>query len=332
MAKLTVLGAGSWGTALGILLARGGLHEVTLWEFREEAAKRLEKERVNREFLPGVPFPENLIVTNDINASLTGAGGILIVVPTQYVRGALALITEFPSGAVWIGASKGVENKTYKRMSEVVGDVLGRDVQDRYVVLSGPSHAEEVSRDLPTTVVAASLDIELAKQVQTWFSTPTFRVYASEDLPGVELGGAVKNVIAIATGICDGLGYGDNTRGALITRGLAEIVRLGQAYGGKLATFAGLSGIGDLITTCTSKHSRNRFVGQEIGRGRSLESILSTMIMVAEGVTTTQSIYGMAQMVDVEMPITNQVYRILFEEVPPREAVLELMTRSLKVE
>ncbi len=333
MADFAVLGAGSWGTALAILLKQHtDNHKVMLWEFRPDAAERLKKERVNREFLPGIPFPDGLEVTSDLNEALHGREAVLMVVPTQFVRSALEKVTDIPKDAIWIGASKGIENKTLMQISDVAGQILGPEVHDRFVALSGPSHAEEVSRNLPTTVVAACPDLSLAKQVQHWFSGQSFRVYASDDRTGVELGGALKNVIAIATGMCDGLGFGDNTKGALMTRGLVEMARLGVHLGGRQETFAGLSGMGDLITTCTSRHSRNRHVGEELGRGRSLNDILKNMTMVAEGVATTQSVYNLSHKTGVEMPITEQVYRILFEEASPRDAVIELMTRSLKVE
>ncbi len=332
MALITVLGAGSWGTALAILLADKSAHQVRLWEFRPDAAKRLAEDRENKEFLPGTPFPYSLEVTNDLNAALEGAEAVLVVVPSQFVRSVLVQIEGDHSDKIWLNAAKGIELDSLKRMSEVVEEVMGPEMLDRYVVLSGPSHAEEVIRGLPTTVVAAARDINLSQQVQQWFSGPTFRVYASQDVVGVELGGAIKNVIAIASGICDGLGFGDNTRGALLTRGIAEMARLGTSMGGQFETFSGLSGIGDLITTCVSKHSRNRYVGEEIGKGRSLDEILDSMHMVAEGVVTTKSAYNLSRKLDVDMPITQQVYSVLFEGVPPREAVMKLMMRSLKVE
>ncbi len=333
MADFAVLGAGSWGTALAILLKNHtDNHEVMLWEFRPDAAERLKKDRINREFLPGMPFPDGLNVTSNLEEALEGRDAVLMVVPTQFVRSALENVTNSPKNAIWIGASKGIENKSLKRVSELAEEVLGPEVAERFVAFSGPSHAEEVSKNLPTTVVAACPNLELARTVQHWFSGPTFRVYASDDRVGVELSGALKNVIALATGICDGLGFGDNTRGALMTRGLVEIARLGMHFGGRQETFAGLSGMGDLITTCTSRHSRNRHVGEQLGRGRSLDDILKTMNMVAEGVATTQSAYQLARKSSVEMPITDQVYRILFEDVSPRQAVMKLMTRRLKVE
>ncbi|MCB2198807.1 NAD(P)H-dependent glycerol-3-phosphate dehydrogenase [bacterium] len=332
MANFAVLGAGSWGTALAVLLAGEQNHKVKMWEFFPEAAKKLAKDRENREFLADVMFPDNLEVTNDLPYSLDGVDGVLVVVPSQLVRSVLKTIEGDQSDKIWIGASKGIENKTLKRMSEVTEEFLGKEVARRYVALSGPSHAEEVGKSIPTTVVAGCHDLETAQTVQEWFSGQTFRVYASDDPVGVELGASLKNVIAIATGICDGMGFGDNTRGALITRGLHEISRLGSVLGGKRETFAGLSGMGDLITTCTSKHSRNRYVGEQLGRGRSLEDILKSMHMVAEGVATTRSAWDLAQREGVEMPITEKVYEILFEGASAREAVIQLMTRSLKVE
>lgn len=332
MADISVLGAGSWGTALAKLLAEKGDHSVTLWEFRKDAAKRLMEDHENREFLPGVPLPESIYITSDLEETLGRAEAILVVVPSQFVRSVMIRISKDHASKTWIGASKGIENKTLLRMSQVAAEIFGEDILDHYVTLSGPSHAEEVSRNLPTTVVTAGRNLELAKKVQVWFSGPTFRVYASDDIVGVELGASLKNVIAIATGILDGLGFGDNTRGALLTRGLAELTRLGVKLGGRPETFAGLSGIGDLVTTCTSKHSRNRYVGEQLGKGRSLDDILGSMNMVAEGVATTQSVHDLAQRYQVEMPISEQVYRILFEGVSAKEAVSKLMMRSLKVE
>lgn len=332
MAKFAVLGAGSWGTALSILLAGEGGHQVRLWEFRPDAARLLAEERENREFLAGVPFPDGIDVTNDLQYALDGSEAVLVVVPSQVVRSVLKSVQGDVADKVWIGASKGIENSTLMRMSEITAEILGPEVARRYVTLSGPSHAEEVAKFIPTSVVAAGHDLETARMVQEWFSGPSFRVYASDDVVGVELGASLKNIVAIATGICDGMGFGDNTRGALITRGLHEISRLGIALGGQRETFAGLSGMGDLITTCTSKHSRNRYVGEQLGRGRTLDDILKSMHMVAEGVATTRSAWDLSQREKVEMPITEQVFRILFENASAREAVTQLMTRSLKVE
>ncbi len=332
MAKFAVLGAGSWGTALGILLAKKPDHQVILWEFRQQAAQRLKEERENREFLPDIPFPESLEITDDLAEALQDAEVVLNVVPSQFVRSTLTQIHGDHTEKIWIGASKGIENNTLLRMSEVTAELLGEKILERYVALSGPSHAEEVARDMPTTIVAACRNLTLAKCVQHWMSGPAFRVYASTDLIGVELGAALKNVIAIATGMLDGLGFGDNTKGALLTRGLVEMTRLGTRLGGHPETFAGLSGMGDLITTCFSKHSRNRYVGEQLGRGRKLPDILKSMVMVAEGVATTKSVHDLALKTGVEMPISEQVYRILFEGVAPEEAIIILMQRELRVE
>jgi glycerol-3-phosphate dehydrogenase (NAD(P)+) len=331
-ARVAVLGAGSWGTAIALLLAGKGCR-VRLWEFRPEAAERLRRERENREFLPGIPLPDSISIHHDTAVCLDRAEFVILAIPSQFVRGALEKIkAAIPGDAILINAAKGIEEATLKRPSEVIRDLIPGAFPNRYAALSGPSHAEEVSRGIPTTVVAAGENLETAKQVQELFSTTAFRVYASEDLVGVELGAALKNIIAIATGICDGLGFGDNTKGALLTRGLAEITRLGVKLGGQPRTFAGLSGMGDLITTCMSRHSRNRFVGEQIGRGKRLNEILAGMTMVAEGVTTTRSARDLARREAVPMPITEAVYSILFEGKNPKLAVVELMTRDLKVE
>jgi glycerol-3-phosphate dehydrogenase (NAD(P)+) len=333
MAKFGILGAGSWGTALGILLAEQSEHSVRLWEFRPDAALTLEKDRENREFLAGAPFPDSIEVTSDLNYSLDGADAILLVVPAQVVRGVLEQIhPDQLKGKILIGAAKGIEQKSLLRMSELVQNMMGTEIAENFLALSGPSHAEEVAKGIPTTVVIAGSNLKLAEQAQQWFSNPVFRVYASDDIVGVELGGALKNIIALATGICDGMGFGDNTRGALMTRGLHEITRLGVSLGGQRETFAGLSGMGDMITTCTSKHSRNRFVGEQLGKGRTLDDILENMTMVAEGVATTQAGFELGQQLGVELPIVDKVHQILFEGHEAKQAVIELMTRSLKVE
>ncbi len=333
MARLAILGAGSWGTALAIQLTGESGHDVHLWEFRPDAVEALKHDRENREFLPGALFPDGITVTNDLGETLADAEIVLIVVPSQVTRAVLQQVDPAAvKDKILVGCSKGIENGTLKRMSEIAEEVFGPDVAGRYVALSGPSHAEEVSQRIPTTVVAAGRDLGLAKRVQQEFSSSTFRVYSSQDVVGVELGASLKNVIAIASGICDGMGFGDNTRGALMTRGLHEISRLGLQLGGQRETFAGLSGMGDLITTCTSRHSRNRYVGEQLGKGRRLNDILKNMHMIAEGVATTKSAYDLAAREKVEMPITHQVYRILFEDADAREAVTALMTRSLKVE
>ncbi len=329
---IAVLGAGSWGTTLALLLHGKG-YEVRLWEFRRDAAERLRRDRENKEFLPGIPLPDSLRIDHDAVKLLEDVGVVVLAIPSQFVRGALSDLTDqIPADAVIVNAAKGIEERTLKRPSEVVEDLLPGVLPDRYAALSGPSHAEEVSRGIPTTVVAAGPNLETAKFVQELFFTPTFRVYTRYDLIGVELGAALKNVIAIASGISDGLGFGDNTKGALLTRGLAEITRLGVKLGGQPSTFSGLSGMGDLITTCMSRHSRNRYVGEQIGRGKTLEEIKAEMTMVAEGVATTVSSRALAHREGVPMPITEAVYQVLFEGKNPRAAVTELMTRELKEE
>ncbi len=309
-------------------------HQVNLWEFRAEAVRRLQTDRENREFLPGHPFPPQLQATNDIHRAVDGAEICIVAVPSHAVRSTARRLPDGPPhGATIISATKGIEERTLLRMSEVMTEVWGDKLSpDRFVCLSGPSHAEEVILGLPTSVVAASANIHTAREIQRLMSNDRFRVYAHNDLIGVELGGSLKNVIAIAAGVSAGLGFGDNTTGALLTRGLAEISRLGQHLGGKALTFAGLSGMGDLITTCCSRHSRNRYVGEQIGKGRKLKEVLDGMVMVAEGVRTTASAYELALREGIEMPITLQVYRVLFEGADPREATIELMTRELKQE
>ncbi|MBM3325903.1 MAG: NAD(P)-dependent glycerol-3-phosphate dehydrogenase [Calditrichaeota bacterium] len=331
--EVTIAGAGSWGTTLAIMLASRDI-PITLWEYRPEAVRQMEIDRENREFLPGYLFPPKIRLNSDLQAAAQDADFLLIAVPSHAVRSTVARLSKgVPDKCIVISATKGIEEGSLLRMSEVLLQVWGGNVSaDRIVALSGPSHAEEVILGQPTTVVAAAHNIESAHQAQRLLSSERFRVYAHNDVMGVELGGALKNIIAIASGIAEGLSFGDNTRGALLTRGLAEITRLGVQLGGRPATFAGLSGMGDLITTCMSQHSRNRFVGEQIGRGRKLRDILAGMTMVAEGVRTTNSAYDLARREDIVMPITEQVHRILFEDVDPLQATMELMTRRLKVE
>ena len=324
------IGAGSWGTTLAILLAESG-HDVSLWAHGDEQQDRLKRERENALYLPGFRFPDTLAVVDDI-LDAARHDVVVIATPTQFIRQTLEPI----DSAMWqqttvVSASKGIERGSLLRISELLEEILEIPAQ-RFVCLSGPSHAEEVARKLPTTVVAASQSQKNAELVQGLFNCDSFRVYASTDLIGVELGGSLKNVIALCAGIVDGLGFGDNTKAALITRGLAEIARLGVTLGAEPQTFSGLSGLGDLVVTCTSRHSRNRFVGERIGKGDALADIVAEMRMVAEGVTTTESAYQLAASRGVEMPITNEVYRILFEGKDPREATHQLMTRQARHE
>jgi len=331
MEKIVVMGAGSWGTALAILLAEKG-NEVTLWEYQNEKAVTVEKARENKVFLPGAKFPETLHVTSELEGLLEGAKHVVFSVPSQVLRKVIGSITtQITKDMVLVNTAKGLEMSTGLRMSEVMKEeVLGK-YHKNIVALSGPTHAEEVANKLPTTILAAGAE-DKAKSVQELFTTNNFRVYLGKDIIGVEVGGAVKNCLAIAAGICDGLGYGDNTKAALITRGLAEIVRFGRSLGADERTFTGLSGIGDLIVTCASKHSRNRHVGEKLGQGMSLEQILNEMVMVAEGVPTVKAVYEKAQELEVAMPILEAVYKTIYEDADARKMVEELMVRNLKEE
>jgi len=330
--KISVLGAGGWGTTLAILLHYNG-HHVTLWEYKKSYARHLLKKRINTDYLPGIKIPKEILITSDIEESADDKNLIVMAVPSQFLRSVIKDIN-FKSieDAILVSVSKGIENKSLMTMSQMLKDVFPHINKNQIGVISGPSHAEEVSKRIPTAVVAASSDIETSKAIQAAFMTSYFRVYASTDILGVELGGAFKNIIAIGAGIIDGAGFGDNTKAAIMTRGVAEISRLGLAMGSRPETFAGLSGMGDLIVTCMSKHSRNRFVGEQIGKGRKLKEILKSMEQVAEGVETTRSAKQLASKVKIETPITNEVYKILFEDKDPVKATTDLMTRDMKKE
>jgi glycerol-3-phosphate dehydrogenase (NAD(P)+) len=329
--KIAVLGDGAMGTACALLLTKRADHRVTLWSAREENARILRERRENVRLLPGVPIPETIELTTDIRQATNAAQLLVIAIPTVYLRATLTRIgadlRSQPQPAVSV--AKGLEIDTFLRPTEIICQVLG----DRpAAALSGPSHAEEVSRGLPATLVAASTDIEFARRVQQLFNSERFRVYTNTDLVGVELAGALKNIIGIAAGISDGLGFGDNTKSALLTRSLVELVRFGMAHGAELHTFFGLAGIGDLITTCISPHGRNRRVGERLGKGQKLAEILAGMSQVAEGVWTARSVYAKAMKMGLEMPITTEVYRVLYENKPPLAAVQDLMVRDLKSE
>lgn len=329
--QIAVIGAGSWGTTLAILLAKKG-YDVTLWVYEPDQLAEMEETRENRKYLPGVMLPDNIRLTGAILSAVTPAEYLVMAVPTHAMRSVCEQMTDAISRShVVINVSKGIENMTLKRMSEVIHETLSVPME-RIATLHGPSHAEEVSREIATAVVAASTELHTARKVRELFFTDYFRVYSSDDIIGVEFGGAVKNVIAIAAGICDGAGFGDNTKAALLTRGLVEIARLGTRMGARPETFSGLSGMGDLIVTCMSKHSRNRYVGEQIGSGKTLDEVLSGMVMVAEGVKTTRSVHQLAEQVEVEMPISKEVYRVLFENKSPHQAVTDLMTREPKEE
>jgi glycerol-3-phosphate dehydrogenase (NAD(P)+) len=329
---IAVIGAGSWGTTLADLLAKKG-HAVTLWAYEPELVLEMRSSRENTLFLPGIKLHEKLRFTNDLEEAYAGCTMVLCVVPSQLVRLVMRNSLPFlPPDAVLVSASKGIELDTLDTISDIYRDICPTEMYGRFAALSGPSFAREVAQEMPTAVTVASASEEVARRVQQAFTTSFFRVYRNEDVVGVELGGAIKNVIAIAAGISDGLGFGSNTRAALITRGLAEMTRLGLAMGAQAATFAGLAGMGDLVLTCTGDLSRNRSVGLQIGRGRSLTEILGEMRMVAEGVKTTESAFNLARRMGVEMPIIEQMYQMLYQDKPAREAVLELMTRNLKAE
>lgn len=324
-----VLGDGAWGTAVALLLARGTGHRVTLWSALSESGRRLAERRENP-LLPGVPIPEAVRLATDFAAAVTGADLWVAAVPTVYLRSVLTRVVPLTSArAPLLSLAKGLENETFLRPSEVLAEFLG---PVPLAVLSGPSHAEEVSRGLPTSVVVASADAGLARAAQAALNGERFRVYTNPDVIGVELGGALKNVIGIAAGISDGLGLGDNAKSALLTRGLAEMTRFGVALGADATTFAGLAGLGDLITTCVSPHGRNRQVGLRLARGENWDAIRATMTNVAEGAFTARSVYDRALRGGLDLPITTEVYRVLYEGKGPRAAVNDLMLRSPKGE
>ncbi len=330
--NIGVLGAGSWGTALANLLGLKGF-KVDLWVFENEVKEQIEAFRENKVFLPGFSLSTNLFPSNDIAGVVSEKDLVLIVVPSHVMRETAQKVSGLLSKeTIIVSASKGIENKTHLTMSAVLKESLPEIPEDYFTVLSGPSFAREVAKKLPTVVTVASKDKKLAGFVQNVFATPYFRVYTNNDMIGVELGGAVKNVIAIAAGIIDGLGLGLNTRAALITRGLTEIRRLGLKLGANPRTFTGLAGIGDLLLTCTGDLSRNHTVGKKIGEGRKLNDILSEMRMVAEGIKTAKSVYNLSLKLGVEMPISHEIYHILYDDVSPQDALLRLMTRDLKQE
>ncbi len=330
--RLGVVGAGSWGTALANLLAGKG-YAVDLWVFETDVCRQIERHRETKVFLPGVTLSENLRPTNDLRLAAADKDLVLVVVPSHVMR----QVTEqmgacLDRDTLLVTASKGIENQTHLTMSGVIRDTLQGWPDSKLAVISGPSFAKEVARKAPTVVTAASADIGMAEMVQSVFVTPYFRVYTNTDVVGVEIGGAIKNVIAIAAGVIDGLGLGLNTRAALITRGLTEIQRLGRRMGADPRTLAGIAGVGDLILTCTGDLSRNHTVGKKIGEGLRLDEILAEMRMVAEGVKTAKSVYNLARKLEVEMPICQEMYAILYEGLSPEKAVYRLMTRDLKQE
>ncbi|MCL4537955.1 MAG: NAD(P)-dependent glycerol-3-phosphate dehydrogenase [Nitrospirae bacterium] len=325
---ISVIGAGSWGTTLASLLAEKG-YDVTLWAHEKDLAERINRERINNIYLPDFAIPVNLKATHDIVEAVSNSRYILNVVPTQYIRSIFTQVKQYiRSEAIIISASKGIENDTLLTPSMILKEILGRPVS----TLSGPSFAKEVAAKLPTAVTLASEDRKAGLLLQEIFNTDYFRVYTHDDIIGVEVGGALKNVVAIAAGICDGLGLGHNSRAALITRGLSEITRLGISMNAREITFSGLSGLGDLVLTCTGPLSRNYTVGYKLGQGQKLSDIISQTRSVAEGVATTLSAYDLSKKYSIDMPITEQVYLTLYKEKPPKEAVRDLMNRTLKSE
>ncbi|MFN3531067.1 MAG: NAD(P)H-dependent glycerol-3-phosphate dehydrogenase [Candidatus Brocadia sp.] len=327
--KITVIGNGGWGTTLAILLHKKG-YEVTLWGADASYVAYLNERKENVKFLKGIFIPDGIRITSEISNKLMDSQLIVSATPTPYLRSVLVKFKDiFVHGIPIVSVTKGIENDTLMRPSEVIADVLG---MQPISLLLGPSHAEEVARGLPTTIVASSKDGNLARVVQEVFTTDRFRVYTNPDTIGVELGAAMKNVIAIAAGICDGLKFGDNSKAALISRGLVEISRLGIAMGAQRSTFSGLTGLGDLITTCISPYGRNRWVGEQIGKGKKLQEILEKMEQIAEGVWTTKSVLALSHKFKVEMPITKEIYNVLFTGKNPLEAVSNLMMRAPKSE
>lgn len=327
--KVVVMGAGSWGTALALLLARNG-HDVTMWAHRREHVEKMLAHRENKTYLSGFSLPDSITITSDLDLSFTGATTVVMVVPSHVYRSVFIRLKKYlVPGMIVVSATKGIENDSLMTMTQIMEEEFPAG---SYAVLSGPSFAREVAAEKPTAVTAAASKIEIATKVQEIFFAETFRVYTTTDVIGVELGGPLKNIVAIAAGICDGLGYGTNTRAALITRGLAEITRLAVKMGANPLTMAGLAGLGDLVLTCTGDLSRNRSVGLKLGQGMSIDEIQSEMRMVAEGVKTTRSAWNLAKKMQVEMPILEQVYQVLYEGKKCPEAVYTLLHRNQKEE
>ncbi len=329
MKKIAVLGSGSWGTALAILLSKNG-HAVTLWSFQQDEYESLVHSRENLEFLPGIIIPNSIHLTTCSRKAVEDKDIIVIAIPSKFIRSTLKLFSPFiKTGQIIVNVAKGLDEDTLQTLCQVIEQEVP---SCPVAVLSGPSHAEEVAKDIPTTVVISAHDKKIAEQIQDVFMTPKFRVYTNPDRMGVELGGALKNVIALAAGISDGLGFGDNTKAALMTRGIVEIARLGSTMGADLQTFSGLSGIGDLIVTCTSMHSRNRRAGILLGQGKSLSDTLKEVHMVVEGVNTAQAALKMSRKFEVHMPIIEQINNVLFHGKDPKQAVVDLMMREKTIE
>lgn len=329
--RIAILGAGNWGTTMALLLQRAG-HDVALWEFDAVQAAAVAETRRNEKFLPGFKLHPGILVTADIAAALMRATVCLLAVPAQTCRSVLRSLARLDAEPVIVSLVKGIERQSLARISQICAAELPGFTPERFAVISGPTIAPEVAAGLPTSAVIAATSAATAQRLQSAFSTPEFRLYTTDDVAGVELAGALKNVVALAAGISDGMQLGFNAKGSLLTRGLAEIVRLGSALGGSRPTFSGLSGMGDLVTTCTSPHSRNRTLGEAIGRGEPVAEALERMVMVAEGVWTARAARDLAERHRIEMPITDAVCRILDDGVDPRQAVRDLMQRNLKAE
>ena len=332
MKTISIIGAGSWGTALGIIAARAG-HDVKLWSRNPKVVESINRDHVNSIYLADFRIPNGARATTTIEEAIDGADLLILAAPSHAMRAVLtSMLPALRPGMTFVSATKGIEIETGKRISELVHDVVGADFASGFVCLSGPSFAKEVVQKHPTAVVAASVNSEDRHRVQSALSFENLRIYTNDDVAGTELGGSVKNVMAIAAGMVAGLGFGSNSIAALITRGLAEMTRLALREGGKLETLMGLAGLGDLVLTCTGSLSRNRFLGQELGKGRGLEEIIASMNEVAEGVKTTKALKQLASRLQVEMPITDEVYAVLYEQKTPSDAAAELMKRPLRGE
>ena len=328
-AKVAFIGGGSFGTALGIMLAKKGM-DVSIWDRKKEVADDINIKKENIRYLPNVVIPSTVKAYTDIKDAVCGKECIVLSVPSHVIRSAACSIKKYISDkCIIVSIAKGIEEKSGKRLSEVIKEELP---DNPVVILSGPSHAEEVAVDIPTAVVSSSIDMQYAEYVQDFFMTSKFRIYTNQDLIGVEIGGAVKNIVALAAGISDGIGYGDNTKAALMTRGMSEIVRIGTKMGGKKETFYGLTGMGDMIVTCTSMHSRNRRAGILIGQGKSKEEAEKIIGMVVEGIKAAKAFYELKEKLGVSMPITDELYKVLFMNKNPKYAVYDLMTRDKKHE
>ena len=335
MANISIIGGGSWGLAMSLVLHKNS-HTVTVWEHNRDSVIHLQKYRKNENYLPGIVFPDDINFTNDMqDLFISPPDFIVFAVPSTFLRQTVRKASQYIQKGnlkAIVNLAKGLEEDSLKRMSSVITEELPASVTDLICTLSGPSHAEEVARKIPTLVVVAGKNQDDLQKVQKAFSNAVFRVYSSDDIIGVEIGAAVKNIIAIAAGVVDGLGFGDNTKGALLTRGLVEIKRLGLALNAEEKTFSGLSGLGDLVTTAISPHSRNRHVGYHLGKGEKLGDILNQMVMIAEGVITTKTIRELKEKLGVSMPITEEMYQLMFQNKDPRDALYSLMTRGLKSE